>query len=77
MKKIEVGHEVEVLRDIKRVEGPYAKAGEAGVVIEVFFNTARTPRQGNHPQNWNAKVKMAAGGIKTFRVTSLGRVDSK
>ena len=74
MQKITTGHRVSVLRDITRIEGTervrltYAVAGETGEVIETF---------GEHDTKrptWHAKVKMDAGGIKTFRITSLKRV---
>lgn len=67
MKKIAAGHRVSVARDIVRGEGPYASAGEVGEVIETFKENV------NSPTVWHAKVKMDAGGIKTFRVTSLQR----
>lgn len=68
MKKIAVGHRVSVLRNITRVEGPYALAGETGEVIETF-----QPQLRNENPDWFAKVKMDAGPVKTFRITSLKR----
>lgn len=67
MNKIEPNDTVTVLRDITRVEGLYAVAGTTGVVLELFqpHGTKKSP--------WSAKVRMADGTVKTFRVTSLGR----
>lgn len=65
MKKIEPKDRVEVARDITRAEGPYATAGETGVVHELF------QPQGGSKSPWYAKVLMDGGMIKTFRVTSL------
>lgn len=71
-RKIEKGHRVRVARDIVRVEGPYAQAGEEGEVIETF----RPPNSGaNAPWIWHAKVLMdSPKAIKTFRITSLERM---
>ncbi len=69
-RKIEPGHLVTVARDITRKEGPYAKQGERGEVIEVF-----TSQGTGHNQNVarSAKVRMSDQVIKTFRLTSLVR----
>jgi hypothetical protein len=64
---IKAKDKVILLRDIVRREGPYAKAGETGSVIEVFGNKVG----GNEAMRWFAKVKLTGGGIKTFRCTSL------
>jgi len=69
MKKIEAQDTVRVLRDIIRAEGPYANAGERGLVLELFQPHA-SPKS-----PWYAKVQMTEGGIKTFRATSLGIVE--
>lgn len=70
MKKIEPGHRVIVVRDIVRKEGPYARRGETGVVTELF-------NVYDQKNTWNAKVRMDADdAIKTFRITSLQRVDA-
>lgn len=70
MRKVAAGHRVSVIRDVVRKEGPYASAGEAGEVVDTFKEHPRAPTI------WYAKVKMDAGGIKTFKVTSLQREDS-
>lgn len=67
MKKVSAGQRVRVLRDIVRVEGPYAQAGELGEVYEMFNEHGRKTC-------WYAKVRMDHGDVKTFRVTSLERV---
>lgn len=64
MRKVSQVSRVTVLRDIVRKEGPYAKAGEQGEVLETF------QPQGGSKSAWFAKVQMG-GMIKTFRVTSL------
>lgn len=69
MKRIKPGQNVRVKRDITRVEGPYAKAGETGVVEETF-PTKLSGSPAERP-NWYAKVRMANGTIKTFRLTTL------
>lgn len=69
MRKLEPGHRITVLRDITRKEGPYAKAGETGEVIECF-----SP-YGRKEDSWHAKCAMSTGVIKTFRVSSLQRLD--
>lgn len=70
--RFNVGDTVFVNKDISRVEGPYAKAGERGVVVGTF----RPPSSGaGLLQPWYAKVKMDVGGkVLTFRLTSLTRV---
>lgn len=70
MKKIAAGHRVSVLRDVVRKEGPYAVAGETGEVVDTF------KEHPGAPTIWYAKVKMDAGGIKTFKVTSLQRAEA-
>jgi hypothetical protein len=70
MRKISVGDDVIVARDITRREGIYATAGETGRVVETF----RPPSSAAHQLGpWYAKVRMAGGVLKTFRVTSLER----
>lgn len=66
-KRFRPGDRVVVLRDIARNEGPYAKAGEAGAVIETFeawlgWHAGKTV---------HAQVRMDDGGVKTFRLTSI------
>jgi hypothetical protein len=70
MIKLRPYDDVEVLRDIVRVEGAYAKAGDTGKVLEVFGNAVG----GRERLRWFAKVRMKNRAIKTFRVTSLKRV---
>ena len=67
MKKLRPNDQVTVLRDITRQEGPYAKAGETGKVVEVFSNKVGAGEK----SRWFAKVLMDKGDIKTFRQTSL------
>lgn len=62
---------VRVKRDIERVEGPYAQAGEQGRVEDVFL--AETTGCPQTPV-WYAKVRIG-DVLKTFRLTSLERVE--
>lgn len=72
MKKIEVGQLVAVARSITRAEGPYAEKGEVGIVEEIFC-----PMESGKSKIYYAKVRMTANKlIKTFRLTSLERMDS-
>lgn len=64
---IKTGDTVVLLRDIDRAEGPYAKQGERGRVLEVFQVASSGARQ---PAVRHAKVQMQ-DVIKTFRLTSL------
>lgn len=71
MRKIEIGHEVEVARAIFRDRTLYAAQGEIGEVIGVFKTQ---PYRHGSTVVWHAKVRMEGSGvIKTFRVTSLTR----
>lgn len=71
-KKINKGQRISVCRDIVRIEGPYANAGETGIVREVFV------QRSHHEPKLYAKVVMdATGKIKTFRCTSLACIDSQ
>jgi hypothetical protein len=70
------GDKVEVLRNIQRVPSsgglqhvPYASAGERGVVLEVFRVCVSKSEARLH-----VKVIMDGGGVKTFRIKSVGRV---
>lgn len=88
---IQKGHRVEVLRDITRAEGPYAQKGEQGEVVDTFLGDVQSGgahkkeidddgvevfRVKRGFRRWNAKVKMDDGKIKTFRLTSLGRINA-
>ena len=67
---IRTGASVTVLRDIPRNDGPepYARRGEAGVVVDLF----RPPGTGaGERKPLYAKVQMEGGEIKTFRLTSI------
>lgn len=64
------GHSVEVLRDIHRREGLYAKQGEQGKVLEVF---RPQPTGTEEIKPWYAKV-LIDGKVKTFRLTSLKKL---
>jgi hypothetical protein len=70
---LNVGDPVEVLRDLNRAEGPYAKKGERGVVEEIF---RPVPTASLEKKKLAAKVRMTANGrIKTFRLTSIQKVN--
>lgn len=81
MRKIEVGHQVQVARDIFRIADVngtrtrilYAKEGETGVVVETFKTV---PYRNGSALVWHAKVRMGGptSPLKTFRVTSLTRL---
>lgn len=62
---------VRVLRPITRKEGPYAAAGDEGVVEEVFRGASQSPQDTRKTIPWHAKVRMTDGVLKTFRLTSL------
>ena len=65
--RFNIGDAVVVNKDIERVEGLYAKAGEAGEIEEVFRNP-----HGSGSQALYAKVRMGGTrAVKTFRLTSL------
>lgn len=66
---LSVGHRVVVRRDLVRVEGPYARAGEKGTIVEIFRSGSSGPSSKNG--SWYAKVDMDSNEIKTFRLTSL------
>ena len=67
-KRFNVGDVVVVNKDIVRVEGPYAMAGETGAIEEIFRpNSVEVVGK-----NLYAKVRMSSTGlIKTFRLSSL------
>ena len=69
-----VGDKVSLKRDIFRAESklPYARAGETGDIRELFQPPA--PDGHNVIKTWYAKVMMH-DTLKTFRLTSLQRVD--
>lgn len=62
---------VRVLRPITRKEGPYAAAGDEGVVEEVFRGRSQSPQDTHKTVPWHAKVRMSDGSLKTFRLTSI------
>lgn len=62
------GTKATVIRDITRKEGPYAKAGETGEILDTFPGWIGWRAN----RIWHAKVLMDADkSIKTFRLTSL------
>ncbi len=72
---IRAGNRVRVVRDIVRREGPYASENEEGVVEETFVD-ARTVYSWVSPKKlWHAKVRFPDGSLRTFRLTSLERID--
>ena len=71
---IHVGDSVRVNKDITRTEGPYAKKGEQGTVIDIF---RPQPTGFGELKPLYAKVRVTREGctpILTFRLTSLERV---
>ena len=71
---IHVGDSVRVNKDITRVEGPYAKKGEQGTVIDIFRPQPTGFGEKKPPY---AKVRVTrewSTPILTFRLTSLERV---
>lgn len=71
-----VGHKVRVLRDIVKKEGPYAKAGQEGAIVEVFqpptFASLR-PYVRVNKGPWYAKIRFGVD-IKTLRLTSIEKI---
>lgn len=64
------GQKVILLRDITRREGLYARAGETGIVHELFIRLDCLPRL--RKKSVYVKVIMnLTGKLKTFRKTSL------
>ena len=81
MKRILTGDRVELLRDIYRAPDVagltrdlvrYAREGDPGTVVEVF---RPQPCGCGEVKPLYAKVMMGSGRIKTFRLTSLGKVE--
>lgn len=74
MKAIRAKQRVRLKRNITRSEGPYAKAGDEGVVIDTFVTNVHQYHDGSivrvTTRTWYAKVLMD-GAVKTFRLTSL------
>jgi hypothetical protein len=68
---------VRVLRPITRKEGPYAAAGDEGVVEEVFRGRSQSPQDTRKTVPWYAKVRMSDGSLKTFRLTSITTTGEK
>jgi len=65
-----VGQRVRLKLDIFRIEcpSPYAKKGDTGNVEDIFSTFASSSFRGKVA---HAKVRMADGTLKTFRLTSL------
>ena len=63
------GDMVKLNKDIVRIEGPYAKKGDSGLITEIFYSYNDV-----YEKRPNAKVEMD-GKIKTFRLTSLDRIN--
>ena len=69
-----VGDKVRVNKDITRVEGPYAQAGEQGTIIEIFRPQSTGAFEQKQPYAKVRIIRKWSTPILTFRITSLERV---
>lgn len=70
-----VGNKVRVNKDITRVEGPYAQAGERGTIIEIFRPQPTGAFEKKPPYAKVRIIREWSTPILTFRLTSLERIE--